>query len=75
MKAVSNGIDLSKFKPRKASSSTYKKFKLPRDKQILTYIGRVDAEKHLSVLLEAFSQIRKSGRDAYLLIVGDGTEI
>jgi len=74
MKAVSNGIDLSKFKPGKASSSTYKKFKLPRDKQILTYIGRVDAEKHLSVLLEAFSQIRKSGRDIHLLIVGDGTD-
>ena len=39
----------------------------------MTYIGRIDAEKHLGVLLEAFAKITNSGR--HLLVVGDGTDI
>lgn len=74
MSAVSNGIDLSRFKPGHAHRSIYDKFDLPRDKQIISYIGRVDAEKHLSVLIEAFKIIHKSGNEAHLLIVGDGTD-
>lgn len=74
MKAVSNGIDLSKFQPGHAHHSTFDKFNLPRNKQIITYIGRVDAEKHISVLVEAFRQVRKAGHDAHLLIIGDGTD-
>jgi glycosyltransferase involved in cell wall biosynthesis len=74
MSAVSNGIDLSRFKPGHAHHKTYDKFKIPRDHQIITYIGRVDAEKHLYVLIEAFKGIRESGNQAHLLIVGDGTD-
>lgn len=74
MSAVSNGIDLSRFQPGHAHRSLYDKFKLPKDKQIITYIGRVDGEKHLSVLIEAFKIIHKSGNGAHLLIVGDGTD-
>lgn len=74
MKAVSNGIDLSKFKPGSAKKSTYEKFNLPLDKPIISYIGRVDAEKHLFALVESFKQIIQSGLECHLLIVGDGTD-
>lgn len=73
MQAVSNGIDLSKFQPGKAPSELYKKFHLPTDRPIVSYIGRLDAEKHISVLLRAFSKIYKN-TNAHLLIVGDGTD-
>lgn len=71
--AVSNGIDLSRFQPTKASPEIYKKFNLPADKQIVTYIGRVDAEKHLEVLIKAYASVMDGHN--HLLIVGDGTDM
>lgn len=74
MSAVSNGIDLSRFMPGKADSSLYSKFGIPTDKKIVSYIGRLDAEKHLSVLVEAFANVAADVSDVHLLIVGDGTD-
>lgn len=73
VEAVSNGIDLSKFNPKAASADIYKKFAIPKDCQVITYIGRIDAEKHLGVLLKAFAKIKNDKR--HLLVVGDGTDI
>lgn len=73
MEAVSNGIDLGRFTTGKAPAEIYTKFDIPTDKPIITYVGRLDAEKHLSVLVEAYAAIReKSG--AHLVIVGAGTD-
>lgn len=74
MEAVSNGIDLKAFTPGKAPAAIYKKYKLPTDKPIVTYIGRLDAEKHMWVLMKAFAKLKQAVPDAHLLIVGDGTE-
>ena len=73
VKAISNGIDLSRFQPTDPEAEIYEKFALPKDKQIVGYIGRVDAEKHLDVLFKAFAKI--AGDDRHLLIVGSGTEM
>jgi glycosyltransferase involved in cell wall biosynthesis len=53
--------------------SLYEQFKLPTDRPIITYVGRLDAEKHLWVLMEAFARIQEA-TNAHLLIVGDGTD-
>ena len=74
MYAVSNGIDLSRFTPGKADDEIYEKFGLPKDKKIVSYIGRLDAEKHLSVLVEAFKQLHSELPDIHLLMVGGGTD-
>lgn len=74
MEAVSNGIDLGRFTPTQAKPETYKKFKIPTDKPIISYIGRLDAEKHLSVLLRAFVRVKSVQSDARLLMVGYGTD-
>jgi len=73
LRAISNGIDLSRFTPSKASPETYEKFAIPTDLPIISYVGRLDAEKHLSVLLHAFARVVKT-TPAHLLIVGDGTD-
>ncbi len=74
MEAVSNGIDLSRFTVGKASDALYKKFKLPKDKPIVAYVGRLDAEKHLPVLMKAFLRTHLAMPDIHMVIVGDGTE-
>lgn len=73
MIAVSNGIDLSRFQAGRVPKKLYKKFKIPENRKIITYVGRLDAEKHLWVLLKAFAKMKNSC-DAHLLIVGDGTD-
>jgi len=73
MEAVSNGIDLVRFQPGKPGSEIYKRFKLPEDEPIITYVGRVDVEKHLPVLIKAFAKVRKHHK-AHLMIVGSGQD-
>lgn len=74
MEAVSNGIDLARFNPSPASDKIYEKFHLPKDKKIITYIGRLDAEKHLPYLMRAFIRIKPDTPEAHLLIVGSGAD-
>lgn len=73
MKAVSNGIDLSRFVDEKAPDAIYEKYDLPKNLPIVTYVGRTDAEKHIWALVKAFAQVLKV-KKAHLLIVGDGSD-
>lgn len=73
LKAISNGIDLSHFTNTPPDENIYKTYKLPKTVPIITYVGRLDAEKHLSVLLKAFVRVLDK-TDAHLVIVGDGTD-
>ena len=70
---VSNGIDLSRFTPTAPDARIYKDFDIPKNKQIITYVGRIDSEKHIHILLEAFAKIATEKN--HLLIVGGGTDI
>jgi len=74
MVAVSNGIDLSRFAPGSAPDSLYEKFTIPKNRPIVAYVGRLDAEKHLPVLVRAFVRVQSVMPDTHLVIVGDGTE-
>lgn len=72
--ALSNGVDLSAFKPGRANIKIYNKYKIPTDKKIALYVGRVDPEKTISRVIEAFSKVLEKVPDALLLIVGDGID-
>lgn len=71
---VSNGIDLGRFTVAKPNAEVLKKFSIPTDKPIVAYIGRLDAEKHMFVLLKAFQKVLAT-KDTHLLVVGDGTDV
>jgi len=73
IKAISNGIDLSKFRPGKVSAELLKKYKIPADVPVVTYLGRLDSEKHVSILVRAFAQVLKKTK-AHLMIVGSGND-
>ena len=72
--AVSNGVDLTNFKPGKATASIYSKYNIPKDRPIVLYVGRVDPEKKLGTVMDAFNEARKSIPTAMLLVVGDGVD-
>lgn len=70
---ISNGVDLSQYAPAERDEAIMKKYDLPTDVPIVTYIGRVDAEKHLSVLLKAMARVIEH-TPAHLLLVGGGVD-
>ncbi len=71
---ISNGINLEAFTPAEPKKSIYTKYHLPTDKPIVTYLGRLDAEKHVWVLLHALVELRKK-TDVHLLVVGAGVDL
>jgi glycosyltransferase involved in cell wall biosynthesis len=70
---ISNGIDLREYTPGPADKTLYKKYGLPTDRPIVTYIGRMDAEKHLWVLIKAMRRLLKAYK-VHALVVGDGVD-
>lgn len=72
--AVSNGVDLKRFKPGKASPKIYTKYGLAIDEPTVLYVGRVDPEKRVEVVIEAFLKVLEKVPKAQLLIVGDGVD-
>ena len=72
--AVSNGVDLSRFKPGKVPPKIYTKYGLAVDAPTVLYVGRVDPEKKVGIVIEAFLKVLESVPNAQLLIVGDGVD-
>lgn len=70
--AISNGINLDRFKPGKPKDDLYARFHIPRDKPIISYIGRVDEEKHIHVMIQALELLRWSGKKFHAVVVGHG---
>lgn len=78
--AVSNGVDLKHFHAGKASAEVYRKYRL--DEAVLTvlYVGRLDPEKEVGTVIEAFLRLKaklSQGAEApkmQLVIVGDGVD-
>ena len=80
--AISNGVDLSAFKPGKVPEALYQKYGISKGVPIILYIGRLDPEKKVSVVLEAFKEFLKKCNDnkldrlskTLLVVVGDGVD-
>lgn len=69
---ISCGVDLEKFKPNQDASLLRERFHIP-NKPILLYSGRLDKEKNLSMVIQAFKLARQQ-IDAHFVIVGRGAE-
>lgn len=77
--AVSNGVDLSRFKPGKAEAKIYEKFGIPTDREVVLYIGRVDPEKKVGVVIDAFAKLLHNNKvdkmsNPLCVVVGDGVD-
>ena len=72
VEALSNGIDLSEFKPGKPSKKICERYKIDMNKPRVLYVGRVDPEKSIDKVIEAFSMAVSKVEDAEMLVVGDG---
>jgi 1,2-diacylglycerol 3-alpha-glucosyltransferase len=70
--AVSNGIDLERFKPQNNGEYLREKYKLGHD-PIFLYVGRLDKEKNIDKILRALELIPEN-IDFKFAIAGKGAE-
>ena len=68
LQILPNGVDIDRYKP--GSSGWKKRFDAD---QLFVYMGRVDSEKNVDVLLRAFTDVDPPARTR-LAVVGHGTE-
>jgi glycosyltransferase involved in cell wall biosynthesis len=69
---ISCGIDLTRFSAQAPPAGFRLRYGVA-DKPTITYVGRLDAEKNLDVLIRAFALVRRN-LDVQLLLVGTGAE-
>ncbi len=70
---IPNGIDLSNFKAAKNPGSLRNRLGVKADAPILLSLGRMDPEKHLDFLVDAFALLIEKHPDARLVFAGDGS--
>lgn len=68
---VSNGINLSEFKPVDIGDFN-ERFNIPSDNVKLLFVGRLYPEKSIDTLIKAVPYIVKKHPNTHIMIVGDG---
>jgi glycosyltransferase involved in cell wall biosynthesis len=71
---VPTGLDLDRFRPVSSTTraTTRRMLGLPPDGGLLLYVGRLDREKNLTLLLEAFRRLAARRPGSRLVLVGRG---
>jgi glycosyltransferase involved in cell wall biosynthesis len=72
LRVVSRGIDNELFHPCKRSTELRRQWGVTDDQLVVSYVGRIAAEKNLPLVLKAFDAICQHLPSARLLLVGDG---
>ncbi len=65
------GVDLELFNPARRNMQIRRQLGVSENELLLVYAGRLDAEKRIDFILEAFEKI-PSGLNARLLFIGEG---
>ncbi len=72
--AISNGIDLAVFKPAVPNAAVRERYGIASDRPVLLYVGRVDGEKRLDLIIAALPAIIAQ-QPVQLVIAGYGVSM
>lgn len=75
--SIYNGVDSEFFSPEidfKGTDDFRAKFGIPKDAIVIGSVGRFAPEKNQELLIKALGNLNASGRDAYLILIGDGEQ-
>jgi L-malate glycosyltransferase len=67
------GVDMQRFVPMDQQAAREKCGISPDDK-LLLYVGRLEKEKNLEMLIDAFARVKETVKEAKLVLVGSGTQ-
>jgi len=71
---IPNGVDLSRFASPAPPCTMRDEFGIPCDAPLLGVVARLEAEKGHRFLIEAMPAILEASPDAWLVIVGEGSQ-
>lgn len=74
IEVIPTGIELDKWYRRENPAFPRSALNIPPEAPILTYVGRLAAEKNISLLLSAFRKVLEDIPTAFLLLVGSGPD-
>lgn len=69
---IPNGIQLSRYNDGRSKEELRRELGIPLDQTVMTFVGRLDNQKGLDVLLNAASGLMASRSNLSLVLVGDG---
>ena len=72
VRKVARGVDTALFSPQRRDPLLRRDWGLTARGLAVLYVGRLAAEKNLTLLIAAFEAIRRTRPDARLILVGDG---
>ena len=72
VRVVARGVDTRHFDPARRNQKLRERWGVAPDGLAVIYVGRIAAEKNLSLAIEAFSRIREKRPDARFVWVGTG---
>jgi glycosyltransferase involved in cell wall biosynthesis len=67
---VHDGIDIERFKPIADRAAVRRSLGVPEDAYVLAFAGRLDRQKRIEAMLEAFARLELPATQARLLIAG-----
>ncbi|AGA29607.1 TIGR04063 family PEP-CTERM/XrtA system glycosyltransferase [Singulisphaera acidiphila] len=70
---IPNGVDLERFTPRQPKTTLIEKYGL-ENRDVIGFLGSFYRYEGLSLLLDAFANLRETAPNARLLLVGGGEE-
>ncbi len=70
---IPNGIDLSNFHKQNKPGSYREKLGIAPNRPILVFVGRLDWEKRVDILIDVFTGVAARYPDAHFVIAGDGS--
>ncbi len=71
---IENGVDTDHFRRRRTLADAKRKLGIPSDQFVIGAVGRLSSEKGYDILIRSVDRLIASGRDAALLIVGEGDQ-
>ena len=69
---VSCGIDLQRFSPTNDGAYLRERFNIPKSAKALLFVGRLDKEKRIDIVIRAMKLILKQQPDTYFIVAGKG---
>lgn len=69
---ISCGINLQRFNPSNDGAYLRKRFAIPKSAKALLFVGRLDKEKRIDVVIRAMKLILERQPDTYFIVAGKG---
>ena len=71
---LNNGVNVDRIKNARPVEVMRKELNIPEDAFVLGHIGRFSEVKNHTFLVDVFADVYKKGKNAFLLMIGDGPD-